>query len=70
MSTKFQIKITNESSKFQVDVYDGKKKIYTSGWKGGEFQYKNKWYGIFGPYHSLDGDKFRVYELVPVSDIT
>ncbi len=64
-----KLKITNTDKVFRVVVVDAKEKeIYSCGWQGGEFAYKSEWYGVFGPYHSLDGDKFRVYKLVPVTE--
>lgn len=66
---KFDLVINDEpDGVFTIEVYDGETLIAVTGWKGRIFTYEDEKYGVFGPYHNLDGDDFRVYKLTPVSE--
>ncbi len=68
---KFKIKVENTSKRFRIFVYTNvkvAKLVYECGWHGGEFEHSGAWHIVMGPYHSIDGDHFRVYELVPRSE--
>jgi hypothetical protein len=66
---KFTLQIDDTKEHFKVHVYKGKRKVHEFSWYGGYFKWAKKDYMVLGPYHSIEpGDKFKVYELVPVSE--
>lgn len=67
---KFKLRITNTANKFGVSVFEGKKKVVDFGWYGGFFMHGGKEFFLKGPYYGEQGDKFRVYELSPVSELS
>lgn len=67
---KFTLRIENTPSKFRVHVFEGETEVYDCGYHGGHFIYEGKVYGVYGPSHGFNGDLFRVYEFVTVSEST
>lgn len=63
-----KLKIENTTKRFRVHVFNGADQVFECGWHGGEFIYAGEKYAVYGPYHGLDGDLFRVYKLVPVTE--
>lgn len=64
----FKLKVENTAKRFRVRVILGEAEVYECGWQGGEFEHEGKWYAVMGPYNGLDGDRFRLYELVPATE--
>ena len=68
----FKIKVTNTEALFRMHIMlkDGTE-VYSCNRRGGEFRYKGKRYAVLAPFYDhmgLEEHRFRVYELVPVSE--